>query len=589
MVNITINNIPVTVEEGTTIMDACKIAKMPVPSLCYLKDINEIGACRVCVVEVKGIDRLVTSCNNVVREGMEILTNSPKAREARRINIKMILSQHNCFCPTCVRTGNCQLQKIASELEFGVNSYPQHVTYEDWPKDFPLIRDGSKCIKCMRCIQICDKVQSLKVWDIAKTGSRTTVNVSLGRDITEADCSLCGQCVTHCPVGALTSRDDKRIVFSANGFLNDRTKTTVVQVAPAVRAAWAETFHLSRNYATPQRLAGALRMMGFDYVFDTTFGADLTIMEEGSEFLHRLEHKDDYQWPMFTSCCPGWVRFLKSQYPDMTDCLSSAKSPQQMQGAIIKNYFADKIHEDPENIFSVSIMPCIAKKAECDLPTMDTTGTGQDVDVVLNTREFINYLRSLNIDVYNLPEDHFDSPLGESTGSGVIFGASGGVMEAALRSCYYLATGTNPDPDAFYGIRGMDGWREATIDIKGIQVKVAVVSGLGNARKLIEAIRKGQVFYHFVEVMACPGGCVNGGGQPIHEGKEMAEIRSKNLYFLDSKSEIRFSHENPDVQKVYDEYLEKPLSRMSHKLLHTDHHSWEMPQAPKRPEKFPRR
>ena len=582
MVNITINNIPVTVAEGTTIMEACKEAKMPLPSLCYLKGINEIGACRVCVVEVKGIERLVTSCNNVVKEGMEILTNSPKVREARRINIKMILSQHNCFCPTCVRSGNCQLQKIAGELEFGTGSYPQHITYNSWPTDFPLIRDESKCIKCMRCIQICDKVQSLRVWDLAKTGSRTTVDVSLRRNIKEADCALCGQCITHCPVGALTGRDDKRPVFSQNGFLNAKGKTTVVQVAPAVRTAWAESFRLSRKFASPRRLAGALRMMGFDYVFDTTFAADLTIMEEASEFLDRLKHKENYQWPMFTSCCPGWVRFLKSQYPDMTGCLSTAKSPQQMHGAIIKNYFADKIHEDPENIFSVSIMPCIAKKAESALPTMDSTGAGPDVDVVLNTREFVNYLRSLNIDIYSLPEDDFDSPCGDGSGAGVIFGATGGVMEAALRTCYYLATGENPDPDAFYGIRGMDGWREASIDIAGTTVKVAVVSGLGNARRLIEAVRKGNVFYHFVEVMACPGGCVGGGGQPIHEGREMADIRSKNLYFLDSKSNLRFSHENPEVQKVYDEYLEKPLSRMAHKLLHTDHDAWEMPPAPKR-------
>lgn len=582
MVNITINNIPIAVEEGTTIMEACKEAKMPVPSLCYLKGINEIGACRVCVVEVKGIERLVTSCNNVVKEGMEILTNSPKVREARRINIKLILSQHNCFCPTCVRSGNCQLQKIAGELEFGTGSYPQHITYGSWPSDFPLIRDESKCIKCMRCIQICDKVQSLRVWDLAKTGSRTTVDVSLRRNIKEADCALCGQCITHCPVGALTGRDDKRPVFSQNGFLNAKGKTTVVQVAPAVRTAWAESFNLSRKFASPRRLAGALRMMGFDYVFDTTFAADLTIMEEASEFLERLNHKEDYHWPMFTSCCPGWVRFLKSQYPDMVDCLSTAKSPQQMHGAIIKNYFADKIHEDPENIFSVSIMPCIAKKAECALPTMDSTGTGPDVDVVLNTREFVNYLRSLNIDIYSLPEDDFDSPCGDGTGAGVIFGATGGVMEAALRTCYKLATGENPDPDAFYGIRGMDGWREASIDIAGTTVKIAVVSGLANARRLIEAVRKGRVFYHFVEVMACPGGCVGGGGQPIHEGREMAEIRSKNLYFLDSRSELRFSHENPEIQKVYDEYLEKPLSRMAHKLLHTDHTAWEMPPAPPR-------
>ena len=545
MVNIKINDVPISVEEGTTILEACREAKMIVPTLCYLKDINEIGACRVCVVEIKGIERLVTSCNNTVKEGMEIYTNSPKVRDARRINIKLILSQHNCFCPTCVRSGNCQLQKVANDLEFGSGTFKQHITEEKWPMDFPLIRDESKCIKCMRCIQICDKVQSLKVWDIAKTGSRTTVNVSLGRNIKEADCALCGQCITHCPVAALSGRDDKRPVFSQNGMLNTRRKTTVVQVAPAVRTAWAEAFKLSRKFASPERLAGALRLMGFDYVFDTTYAADLTIMEEGSEFLERLKHKEDYQWPMFTSCCPG-------------------KSPQQMQGAIIKNYFADKIHEDPENIFSVSIMPCIAKKAECALPTMDSTGTGPDVDVVLNTREFVDYMKSLNIDVYGLPEDHFDSPCGEGTGAAVIFGTTGGVMEAALRSCYYLATGQNPDPDAFHSVRGMDGWKEAAIDINGTEVKVAVVSGLGNARKLIEAVRRGEVFYHFVEVMACRRGCVMGGGQPLDAGAHTREARMQGLYKADVNTQIKKSDENPMVQSLY----EGLLKGKTHELLH---------------------
>lgn len=574
MVNITINNIPVTVEDGITIMEACKEAKMPVPSLCYLKGINEIGACRVCVVEVKGIERLVTSCNNVVKEGMEILTNSPKVREARRINIKMILSQHNCFCPTCVRTGNCQLQKIASELEFGTGSYPQHITYNSWPSDFPLIRDESKCIKCMRCIQICDKVQSLRVWDLAKTGSRTTVDVSLRRNIKEADCSLCGQCITHCPVGALTGRDDKRPVFSQNGFLNAKGKTTVVQVAPAVRTAWAESFRLSRKFASPRRLAGALRMMGFDYVFDTTFAADLTIMEEASEFLERLHHKEDYQWPMFTSCCPGWVRFLKSQYPDMTGCLSTAKSPQQMHGAIIKNYFADKIHEDPENIFSVSIMPCIAKKAECALPTMDSTGTGPDVDVVLNTREFVNYLRSLNIDIYSLPEDDFDSPCGEGSGAGVIFGATGGVMEAALRTAADTLTGKSLDSIDYEEVRGTDGIKEAVYNVAGMDVKVAVASGLSNANEILKKVKNGEADYHFIEIMCCPGGCVNGGGMPIQPSSvrnfvDIRKERAKVLYEEDKNLPLRKSHDNPVVKKCYAEYLGEPGSHKAHEILHT--------------------
>ena len=578
MVNLTIDNINVSVPEGTTIMDAAKMADIPIPKLCYLKDINEIAACRVCVVELEGMERLVTSCNNVVKEGMVIHTNSPKVRTARRQTVQLILSQHDCKCATCVRSGNCTLQSLANDLNIIEIPFKQRLEEFPWDKEFPLIRDSQKCIKCMRCIQVCDKIQDLHIWDVTSTGSRTTINVTGNHKISEVSCSLCGQCITHCPVGALRERDDTEKVWDA---IADDKKVVVAQVAPAVRAAWGEALGLSREEATVGKIMDALKKMGIDYVFDTSFTADLTIMEEGSEFLERLKHKEDYQWPMFTSCCPGWVRFLKSQYPDMVDCLSTAKSPQQMQGAIIKNYFADKIHEDPENIFSVSIMPCIAKKAECALPTMDSTGTGPDVDVVLNTREFVDYMKSLNIDVYGLPEDHFDSPCGEGTGAAVIFGTTGGVMEAALRSCYYLATGQNPDPDAFHGVRGMDGWKEATIDINGTEVKVAVVSGLGNARKLIEAVRRGEVFYHFVEVMACPGGCVGGGGQPIHEGKEMAEIRSKNLYFLDSQNERRFSHENPEVLKTYEEYLEKPLSRMSHKLLHTDHHGWDMPLAPK--------
>ena len=578
MVNLTIDGREITVKENTTIMEAASQNGIPIPKLCYLKGINEIAACRVCVVELEGKEKLITSCNNIAKEGMVIHTNSPKVRRHRRTTVELILSQHDCECVTCSRSGNCSLQTVANDLNIIDIPFKMEIERQPWNKEFPLIRDSSKCIKCMRCVQVCEKVQGLGVWDVEGTGSRTTINVAGHRTIEEADCALCGQCITHCPVGALRVRDDTEDIWDA---IADPDKIVVAQVAPAVRTAWGEEFGLSDEEATVGKILDALKRMGVDYAFDTTFSADLTIMEEGTEFLHRFTAGELKERPMFTSCCPGWVRFLKSQYPDMVDCLSTAKSPQQMQGAIIKNYFADKIHEDPENIFSVSIMPCIAKKAECALPTMDSTGTGPDVDVVLNTREFVDYMKSLNIDVYGLPEDRFDSPCGEGTGAAVIFGTTGGVMEAALRSCYYLATGENPDPDAFHSVRGMDGWKEASIDIAGTEVKVAVVSGLGNARKLIEAIRRGEVFYHFVEVMACPGGCVGGGGQPIHEGKEMAEIRSKNLYFLDSHNERRFSHENPEVLKTYEEYLEKPLSRMSHKLLHTDHHAWDMPLAPK--------
>ena len=577
MVKLTINHKSFEVEDGITIMEACEQANMPVPSLCYLKDLNEIGACRVCVVEVIGMERLVTACNNPVWNGMEILTNSPKVREARKTNVDLILSQHDCFCPTCIRNGNCKLQKIAFSLGIHQAGYQRDITTTPWPKDIPLIRDSGKCIKCMRCIQICDKVQSLHIWDVAKTGSRTTVSVSENRNILEAPCSFCGQCVTHCPTGALSARDDKEQLFAYDAPIADPDKVVVVSIAPAVRTAWAEESGLPREAATPGKLVAALRQMGFQYVFDTNYAADLTIMEEGSEFLERLSHKEDFDYPLFTSCCPGWVRFLKSQYPELTTCLSTAKSPQQMQGTIIKTYFAKVAGIQPENIYHVSIMPCMAKKAEADIPTINDSGAGKDVDLVLTTRELIRQCRSMNIDFSSLEEEEFDSPLGTGTGAGVIFGATGGVMEAALRSCYYLVTGKNADADAFKEIRGMDGWRESSIDINNTTIKTAVVNGLGNARKLIEALLKGEVQYDFVEVMACPGGCVGGGGQPIHLDEEETEARREYLYSLDQNAPLRFSHENPEIQKTYEDFLEKPLSHLAHELLHTDHTAWTVP------------
>ena len=490
MVKLTIDHQVVEVPEGTTILDAAAAAGIPVPTLCYLKEINEIGACRVCVVEIEGKEKLVTSCNNVVEEGMAVYTNSPKVRETRKTNVKLILSQHEGNCPTCVRSGNCNLQKISNDLGILDVPYETQLPHSKSTKDFPLYRNYKKCIKCMRCIQICDKVQSLGIWDLANTGSRTTVDVSGNRKLEASDCALCGQCITHCPVGALRERDDTDVVFDA---LADPDKITVVQIAPAVRAAWGESLGLEREFATVKRLVSALRRMGFDYIFDTNFSADLTIMEEGSEFLKRLENKEKEKFPMFTSCCPGWVRFAKSQFPDMVDQLSSAKSPQQMFGAMAKSYYADLLGVDPEKIFSVSIMPCLAKKHECALPNMNDAGAGQDVDVVLTTREVDRLIRAEHIVAANLEEEEFDMPLGVGSGAGVIFGATGGVMEAALRSAYYLVTKTNPDPDAFKEVRGMDGWKEATFDLAGTPLKVAVASGLGNTRKLLRALQKGKV------------------------------------------------------------------------------------------------
>lgn len=580
MVNLTINKQHVCVPEGTTILEAARQIGIKIPTLCFLKEINEIGACRVCMVEIAGISRLVTACNTPVTEGMEVITNSARVREARKTNVELILSQHHTDCPTCVRSGNCSLQKIANDLNLVANEYPVRYAETKWTSTFPLVRDAGKCIKCMRCVQICDKVQSLNVWDVSNTGSRTTVDVSMGREIKMSDCSLCGQCITHCPTGALQERDDVSRIFDIHGDLSNPDKITVVQIAPAVRAAWGEEFGLSRDFATDKRMVAALRRMGFDYIFDTTFSADLTIMEEGSELLERLSHKEDYKWPMFTSCCPGWVRFLKSQYPEMTDQLSTAKSPQQMFGAVTKSYFAARLGVDPGSVTCISIMPCVAKKQEADLPTMYDNGINggiKDVDYVLTTREICRLIKSEQIDVASLPEEEFDSPLGEGSGAGVIFGATGGVMEAALRTSYSIVTDKNLKPDAFSNVRGMDGWKEAEFKLGGTVLKTAVASGLGNTRKLINALQKGDVSYDFVEIMACPGGCAGGGGQPIHDGKELAEQRSSKLYAMDQKNAVRFSHENEEVRELYHNYFGKPGSHLAHKLLHTDHNGWDMP------------
>lgn len=582
MVTVTINGAAIAVEEGATIMEAAKAAGFPIPSLCYWKGLNEIGACRVCVVEVEGVDRLVTACDEPVHDGMVVRTNSPRVRAARRTNLRLILSQHDCQCAFCTRNGNCSLQKLAMDANLLYIPYPINIRKEIWDRKTPLIRQESKCIKCMRCIQVCDKIQNLHIWDLAGTGSRVTVNVSQNRKIIDADCAFCGQCVTHCPTAALRERDDTEPVLD---ILADPTLTTVVQVAPAVRVAWAEEMGLEPGPAATRKLVAALRRLGFHYVFDTNFAADLTIMEEGSEFVERFTHRDQYQWPMFTSCCPGWVRFVKSNYPEFTPNLSTAKSPQQMFGAVAKSYFAEKAGLDPRKLRVVSIMPCLAKKAEAALEPMRDACGDPDVDVVLTTRELIRMVRADKILVENLPEEDFDSPLGTGTGAAVVFGATGGVMDAALRSAYYLVTGRNPNADTFRAVRGMDhdSWKEAAFNIPGAGVvRVAVVSSLGRARKLMDAIRRGGVAYDFVEVMACPGGCAGGGGQPIVDGVELAEYRGGALWTMDKHEKVRFSHENSDIQALYREYLEKPCSERAHHLLHTDHEAWKMPPAPNR-------
>lgn len=573
MVNLTIDGKAISVEENTTIMEAAAANGIPIPKLCYLKGINEIAACRVCVVELEGKDRLITSCNNVAKDGMVIHTNSPKVRRHRRTTVEMILSQHDCECVTCPRSGNCSLQKVANDLNIFDNPYKSEIERQPWNKNFPLIRDSSKCIKCMRCVQVCDKIQGLSVWDVEGTGSRTTINVGGHRCIEEADCSLCGQCITHCPVGALRARDDTEKVWNA---IANPDKIVIAQVAPAVRTAWSEGLNLDPEEATVGKILDALKRMGVDYAFDTAFSADLTIMEEATEFLKRFTSGELKDRPMFTSCCPGWVRFVKSQFPHMVKYLSTAKSPQQMFGAIMKTYFAETIGVSPEQIYTVSVMPCVAKKDEREMELFYGEYAGHDVDAVITTRELIKMIRSAHISPDTLEDIKSDTPMREGSGAGVIFGTTGGVMEAALRSAYYLLKSENPDVDAFRVVRSPgfqenNGVVEADFTIDDITVKTAVVSGLANTRVLLKRIEREEVHYDFVEVMACPGGCVGGGGQPIHDGEERAYDRGKNLYMLDAGANVRFSHENRDIIRIYDEYLEKPNSHKAHMLLHTEH------------------
>ena len=576
-VTLTIDHKSITVPETTTILEAARMLNINIPTLCYLKDVNEIAACRLCCVEVKGMERLVPACDNVVADGMEVFTNSPMAREARRANLRLILSEHDTSCTSCSRSGNCTLQSLANDFNMRGEHYPTKLRREAVDYSTPLIRENDKCVKCMRCIQICENVQTVKIWDLLGTGSRATVDASRNRRIQDTECTYCGQCITHAPrrrCGSATTRE--------------------LSLTPSTTPTPSRSCRSRRRCARPGRSSSTFRRSlprpsawrllcaswASTMCSTPTLPPTSPSWRRAASFSNASRTKKNYRWPMFTSCCPGWVRFLKSQYPERTEELSTAKSPQQMFGAIAKTYFAEKIGIDPKRLFVVSIMPCVAKKSECTLPTMRGEDGIPDVDVSITTRELDIMLRANHISPVHLPEEEFDSPLGSGTGAAVVFGATGGVMDAALRSAYYLVTGENPDPDAFTAVRGMDGWKEASFTIPTAgEVKVAVVSGLGNARKLLYALERGEVSYDFVEVMACPGGCAGGGGQPIHDGQELAEARGGVLWRLDKGEALRFSHENPDVQALYRDYLGKPLGEKSHHLLHTDHLAWEMPQA----------
>ena len=570
MVTLTIDNRTVTVPEGTTILEAARSARLDIPTLCYLKDINEIGACRICMVEVEGEQRLVAACDTQVAEGIVVHTNSPRVREARRVNLRLLLAQHDIRCPKCTRSGNCKLQQLTNDYNLLGNHYIKDLRPVEQDFSTPVVRFENRCVRCMRCIQVCDKIQGMHIWDLMGTGTRTTIGVSGARTLADSDCTFCGQCMTHCPVGGLQERDDTGRVFDA---LANPKKVTVVQMAPAVRAAWAEYYHLKPEYATAQRMVTALKQMGFDYVFDTNFTADLTIMEEGSEFVERFTHRDQYTWPMFTSCCPGWVRFVKTQFPAYVSHLSTAKSPQQMFGAVAKSYFAQKLGVDPHDIFVVSIMPCTAKKYEVLREEQRLPNGCMPVDVSLTTRELGRMITQAGLLFEHMPDGAFDPMLGVSTGAAAIFGASGGVMEAALRTVVEQLTGEGMAPLEYQEVRGMEGVKEASYELPGKTVRVCVASGLHNVKRVLDGIRDGSLQYDFVEFMACPGGCINGGGQPIQHANvrnftDIKALRAAALYKQDEGMTYRRSHENPVVQKVYADFLGEPGGHKAHALLH---------------------
>ena len=570
MVKLSIDGREVAVNEGATILDAAGELGIKIPTLCALKDLNIIGSCRVCLVQVEGEGTLCAACNTPVREGMQVRTDTPQVAAARRANLEALLDSHRSECTSCARIDTCALRKLAADLAVGETSCAMPAKGA-WDEDFPLVRDSSKCIKCMRCVAYCEKIQQCAVWEQTGSGTCANVGVKGGLEISQAGCALCGQCITHCPTGALTARNDIDKVMDA---LLDPEVFTVVQVAPAVRAAWGEGVKLPREKATPRRMASALRALGFDRVFDTDFAADLTIMEEGSEFLEFI--KSDKPRPMFTSCCPGWVRFAKLHHPEIVPQLSSAKSPHQMMGAVVKNTLGEAAAEaGKKRIFCVSVMPCVAKKYECDVPELSTEG-GRDVDAVLTVREFDRMLRMFSVDCAALKETEFDSPLGLSTGAGTIFGRTGGVMEAALRTAASILIG---EPASFEACdctaaTPEQPWMEKVLQIAGLTIRIAVASGLGNTEKLLAALEAGEVEYDFVEIMACPGGCVGGGGQPIRFNCELAKERAAVLDRLDAEDSLRMSHDNPDIQKLYETCLEKPLSHTAHEWLHTDQVEW---------------
>lgn len=567
-VNITIDGINLYVPENFTILEAAKEVNINIPTLCFLKDVNEVGCCRMCIVEVKGAKALQAACVYPVSEGMEVFTHTPHVMEARRVNLELILSNHTARCQTCTRSWmDCELQALSNKLAVdGVRFEGEH---KQLPMDIgpSIVRDPNKCILCRRCVSACKNIQTVAVIDIVNRGFNTQVASPFGMALKDTPCVNCGQCINYCPVGALHEKDDTDKVWEA---LNDPSKHVVVQTAPAVRVALGEDFNMPIGSLVTGKMVTALRMLGFDKVFDTDTGADLTIMEEGAELIDRI--RGGGKLPMITSCSPGWIKFCEHNYPDMLDNLSSCKSPHEMFGAVIKTYYAEKNNLDPKDIVVVSIMPCTAKKYEAARPELQTNGY-PDVDVVLTTRELSSMIYDVGIEFPALGDSSFDNPFGPASGAAAIFGTTGGVMEAALRTVSDLLTGRSADNFEYEDVRGLEGIKIANIDIDGLKVRAAVAHGLGNARKLMDAVKAGEEF-HFIEIMACPGGCVNGGGQPLQlsDVRSWIDVRSeraKGLYKQDKNLYIRKSHNNPSIKKLYKDYLGMAGGTRAHQLLHT--------------------
>lgn len=568
MVNIKINGMPYQVPANITVLEAAREAGIDIPTLCYLKDMNEIGACRMCMVEIKGARSLMASCVYPVNEGMEVFTNTPKVQKSRKMTLEMILSVHNKQCLSCPRNHNCELQTLCADMGIdNENRFNGDVPKTKYDVTKYLVRNNSKCILCRRCVAACNN-QHVSVIGANNRGFDTQIGCAFDANLDESPCIACGQCIVSCPTGALVEKSYIQQVIDA---INDPEKHVVVQTAPSVRAALGEEFGMPIGTNVEGKMVAALRRLGFDRVFDTNFGADMTIMEEATEFVDRVQNGGVL--PMITSCSPGWVKFCEHYYPDLVPNLSSCKSPQQMAGALIKTWYAQRENIDPKDIVSVSIMPCTAKKFEIGRENEAAAGV-PDVDFSLTTRELANMIRMMQLNFARLPDEEFDEAMGVSTGAAIIFGATGGVMEAALRTAADVLTGEDLKSIDYQEIRGTRGIKEAVYDVAGMQVKVAVVSGIGNANELLQKVRDGEADYHFIEVMACPGGCVNGGGQPIQPAvvrsfEDIKALRAKALYDEDQAKTFRKSHQSPILKKCYDEFLGKPGGHLAHDILHT--------------------